>query len=114
VHRQNSGELHCNCTGGRCAQEPKGNHLPNTAVNIPSITEKDWSASTGRSSIGWITWGCPLFARLKTLITLREYLKDKVSDIHLIAKIEKSEALAEIDAIIAPVTADGGAPGPGG
>src|SRR4051812_49047815 len=35
-------ELKCSCTAGGVLKSKKGINLPHTAVNLPSITERDW------------------------------------------------------------------------
>src|SRR5258706_889652 len=94
-------ELRCNCTAGGVLKSSKGINLPNTAVNIPSITEKDWQCIDWAIEHRLDYLGMSFVRKAEDLITLREYLRDKITDIHLIAKIEKAEALREIDAIIA-------------
>lgn len=92
--------LACRCTAGGILQRKKGINLPDTAVTIPSITENDWK---------WVDWAIEndldylalsFVRRPDELLQLREYLRGRGSDIHIIAKIEKPEALQRIEAII--------------
>ena len=100
VTNKTPSELDCKCTAGGVLKSAKGINLPKTVVNIPSITERDWEC------VDWaieqrIDYLALSFVRKpEDIVTLRDYLKDKVSDIHLIAKIEKAEAVERIDAII--------------
>lgn len=94
------GELVCNCTSGGILKSSKGINLPDTSINTPSITERDWEC------VDWaieqrLDYLALSFVRTaEDIRELRRYLQDKVSDIHLIAKIEKSEAVDHIDEII--------------
>jgi pyruvate kinase len=98
-------EIHCTCHVGGVLKSAKGINLPNTRVNVPSITDRDWQCA------GWavehnLDYLALSFVRSAADIELlRQYLKNQNSDINIIAKIEKSEALADIDNIIA--AADG-------
>jgi pyruvate kinase len=92
--------LVCNCTAGGALRSFKGINLPNTTVNIPSITDKDWECVDWAIENRLDYLGMSFVRKSEDVATLRQYLRDKVSDIHLIAKIEKAEALAQIDAIV--------------
>ena len=100
VTEKTQNELTCKCTAGGVLKSAKGINLPKTSVSLPSITDRDWEC---------VDWACEhrldylalsFVRKAEDLTTLRDYLKDKVSDIHLIAKIEKAEALQQIDGII--------------
>ena len=97
---KNFNELHCRCLAGGVLKSAKGINLPNTSVNVPCITDRDWQC------VDWaiendLDYLALSFVRTAAdLQLLREHLVNKVADIHLIAKIEKAEALREIDAII--------------
>lgn len=88
------------CTVGGVLKSSKGINLPNTRVNVPSITDRDWEC------IDWaikheLDYLALSFVRSGAdLHLLREHLINHVSDIHLVAKIEKAEAVRDIDAII--------------
>ena len=94
-------ELVLDCTAAGVLKSSKGINLPDTVVNVPSITEKDWLC------VDWAVEQRLDYLALSFVRTaadmqeLRAYLADKVSDIHLIAKIEKREAVDHIDGIIA-------------
>ena len=98
-------ELVLDCTAGGILKSSKGINLPDTTVNVPSITDRDWEC------VDWaveqrLDYLALSFVRSAADIQeLRSYLADKVADIHLIAKIEKREAVDHIDGIIA--AADG-------
>jgi pyruvate kinase len=100
VTDKNANELHLRTTVGGVLKTAKGINLPNTALNLPSITERDWEC------VDWaiendLDYLALSFVRSAADIQLlREHLRNKVSDIHLVAKIEKADALSDIDAII--------------
>jgi pyruvate kinase len=97
---KNFTEIRCNCTIGGVLRSSKGINLPDTAVNVPSVTDRDWQC------VDWaidndLDYLALSFVRSKEdLQLLREHLRNKSADIHLIAKIEKAEALDSIDGII--------------
>ncbi len=97
---KNYNEIRCACTVGGILKTGKGINLPNTKVNVPSITDRDWQC------IDWAIENDLDYLALSfvrgpdELRLLREHLRNKSSDIHIIAKIEKAEAIQSIDAII--------------
>ena len=97
---KNTDELICNCTAGGVLKSSKGINLPNTVIHAPSITDRDWEC------VDWavenrLDYLALSFVRSAADINeLRGYLRDKVSDIHIVAKIEKAEAVQHIDEII--------------
>src|SRR5438132_240707 len=44
---KNFNELRCSCTVGGVLKSGKGINLPNTIVNVPSLTDRDWEC------VGW-------------------------------------------------------------
>jgi pyruvate kinase len=93
-------ELHCKCTAGGILKSSKGINLPKSSVSLPSITDRDWECVDWAIEQRLDYLALSFVRKAEDLSTLRDYLKDKVSDIHLIAKIEKAEAVERIDAII--------------
>jgi len=100
VTEKNFNEIHLRTTAGGILKSAKGISLPHTPVNLPSITDRDWQC------VDWaiendLDYLALSFVRKPDEINLlREHLRNKVSDIHIIAKIEKGEAVDHIDAII--------------
>jgi pyruvate kinase len=92
--------LTCNCTTGGILKSAKGINLPNTTVTLPSITEKDWQCIDWAIDHRLDYLALSFVRKADDLIELRDYLRAKTTEIHLIAKIEKAEALQQIDAII--------------
>jgi pyruvate kinase len=97
---KNYNELRLQTTAGGVLKSAKGINLPHTPVHLPSITDRDWECVDWsiENDVDYIALS---FVRSADDINLlRQHLRNKVSDIHIIAKIEKSEAVAQIDAII--------------
>jgi len=78
----------------------KGVNLPDTKVSLPSLTEKD-KADLDFALDHDVDWIALSFVRkAKDVRELREYIAAKGKNTSVIAKIEKPEALKEIDGII--------------
>lgn len=78
----------------------KGVNLPNTRVSMPAVTEKDWEdLKFGlEHDAEWIALS---FVReASEIIEIKEYIKAQGKKSRVIAKIEKPEAIQNIDAII--------------
>ncbi len=97
---KSANDITLNCTSGGVLKSSKGINLPNTPINIPSITERDWECVDWAIENRLDYLALSFVRRAQDILDLRAYLRDKVSDIHLIAKIEKAEAIQQIDPII--------------
>jgi pyruvate kinase len=78
----------------------KGVNLPNTKVSLPCLTEEDISNANFalEQEVDWIALS---FVRSASdILDLKELIKKKKGHAGVIAKIEKPEALKEIDQII--------------
>lgn len=78
----------------------KGVNLPNTKVSMPSVTEKDWAdLDFGlEHDVEWIALSFVREAR--EIHEIKEYIKSKGKLARVVAKIEKPEAILNIDEII--------------
>ncbi|HZL34461.1 MAG TPA: pyruvate kinase [Tepidisphaeraceae bacterium] len=94
------GELRCACTIGGVLKSSKGINLPNTAVTVPSISDRDWECADWAIENDLDYLALSFVRKPEDLQLLREHLVNKSSDIQIIAKIEKAEAIKAIDAII--------------
>jgi pyruvate kinase len=92
--------LHLQCSAGGVLKSRKGINLPNTSVKLPSITERDWECVAWAIERELDYLSLSFMRRADELIQLRRHLQEHRARTHLIAKIEKAEALREIDAII--------------
>ncbi len=94
-------ELCCRCTSGGVLKTAKGVNLPNTRVNLPSITERDWQAVDWAIENNLDYLALSFVRRADDIHLLRQHLCNRGGgDVHLIAKIEKAEALGDIENIL--------------
>ena len=87
---------------GGVLKSKKGVNLPNTNISLPALTEKDIKDAIFaiEQEVDWIALSFVRHA--KDIEDLKELIKAHTTeDIPIIAKIEKPEALANIDEIIA-------------
>lgn len=92
--------VNCTVIHGGILKSRKGINLPNTKVSAPSLTEKDLEdLEFGLANeVDWIALS---FVRsADDIIDLRERIKKAGKECRIVAKIEKPEALENIDAII--------------
>lgn len=86
---------------GGLMKSKKGVNLPNTKVSMPAVTEKDWAdLEFGlEHNAEWIALS---FVReASEILEIKQYIKSKGKSSRVIAKIEKPEAIKNIDEIIA-------------
>lgn len=86
---------------GGSMKSKKGVNLPNTKVSMPAVTEKDWAdLDFGlENNAEWIALS---FVReASEILEIKEYIRSKGKTTRVIAKIEKPEAIVNIDEIIA-------------
>lgn len=85
---------------GGLLKSKKGINLPNTKVSEPSLTAKDKDDLLFGLEHG-VDWVALSFVRnAKDIDDIKEIIKSKGKNTKVVAKIEKPEALLEIDAII--------------
>jgi pyruvate kinase len=97
---KNYNELRLSCTVGGILKTSKGINLPDTFVNIAAITDRDWECADWAIENDLDYLALSFVRRADDVALLRQHLANRGSDIQLIAKIEKADALAHIDAII--------------
>ena len=78
----------------------KGLNLPNTRISLPSLTEKDKQdlAFALEQDVDWV--GLSFVRSARDIIELKHLIMSGEKHARVVAKIEKPEALAEIDEII--------------
>ncbi|MBI3500539.1 MAG: pyruvate kinase [Bacteroidetes bacterium] len=86
-------------TGGELSSN-KGVNLPNTKISLPCLTEKDLKDLDFalENDVEWI--GLSFVRSVTDVVDLKKKIKEKHKHARVIAKIEKPEALKEIDNII--------------
>ena len=85
---------------GGYLKSKKGVNLPNTRVSMPSVTAKDYEdLDFGlEHNVEWVALS---FVRTASeVLKVKEYIQNKGKTARLIAKIEKPEAIVNIDEII--------------
>ena len=94
-------EVNLKVVSGGVLSSKKGVNLPDTEVSLPSLTEKDIADAHFALDQG-IDWIALSFVRSVTdLLELKDLIKaSKRPSARVVAKIEKPEALKEIDPII--------------
>lgn len=83
----------------------KGVNLPNTNVSLPSLTEKDIADATFalEQNVDWIALS--FVRRPSDVIELKQLIKRKHKKTAVISKIEKPQAVENLDAILAETDA---------
>lgn len=93
-------EVTCTVKTGGKLRSHKGVNLPGARLDLPSFTPKDREDLALGLGLG-IDWVALSFVRTKDNVAeLKELLRSKGSEIPLMAKIEKPEAVSELDAIV--------------
>jgi pyruvate kinase len=98
-------EVICEIIQGGPLSSKKGLNLPNTKVSLPSLSEKDLADlhfALGEN-VDWI--GLSFVRTASDVVALKEIIKATEKHAKVVAKIEKPEALDEIDGIIAETDA---------
>lgn len=92
--------VRCSITVGGNLSSKKGVNLPNTKISLPCLTKKDKQdlEFALMQDFDWI--GLSFVRSVKDIIELKEIIKQKGKHTRVIAKIEKPEAIEEIDSII--------------
>jgi len=92
--------VECDVVYGGILKDQKGMNLPGVAISAPSLSRKDMRDMDFGISQG-VDYIALSFVRKASDVTgLKEYLKEKGADIPVIAKIEKPEAIENLDSII--------------
>ena len=102
ITEKSSDAIKMACTVGGVLKSGKGINLPNTFVNVPSITDRDFECTDWAAANGLDFLALSFVRRADDIKLLRGHLQyKKAKHIQLIAKIEKAEAVKDIDAIVA-------------
>lgn len=102
VTDKSSREVKLRCMVGGIIKSSKGINLPATKINVPSISDRDWECVDWAVANGLDYLALSFVRHAGDIELLRGHLLyKKATNIQLIAKIEKAEAVAEIDSIIA-------------
>jgi pyruvate kinase len=94
-------EVRCRSTVGGVIKSSKGVNLPNTVVDVPSVTDRDWEYVDWAVENNLDYLALSFVRKADDLKMLRFHLQRRKSPIEIIAKIEKPEAVQDIDGILA-------------
>jgi pyruvate kinase len=94
-----SGDVHCRILRGGVVSARRGINLPGLRINLPSITPKDYADIDFAVAQEFDFLALSFVQSAEDVRILKNYLKQKGSDISIIAKIERQNALDEIEAI---------------
>ena len=90
----------CEVVYGGILKESKGMNLPGVNVSAPSLSEKDKYDLDFGISQGVDYIALSFVRKAADVVELKDYLKKNGADIPVIAKIEKPEALENLEAIL--------------
>jgi pyruvate kinase len=95
-----SSELTCSVIQGGILSSKKGVNFPNTKISLPSLTEKDQLdlEFALEQDVDWV--GLSFVRSARDIIELKHRISSRGHHAKVIAKIEKPEALENIDDII--------------
>jgi len=93
-------DVRCRVVVGGLLKDRKGINLPGVAVSVPALTEKDRRDLEFciREGVDWVALS---FVRSAAdILELKDLIFQHKSDIRVVAKIEKPQAVADFDAIL--------------
>lgn len=101
LETNNEDTVSCEIIYGGILTSRKGVNLPNTKVSIPSLTEEDLSnlELALQNDVEWI--GLSFVRSVEDILDLKRIIGRSGKTARVIAKIEKPEAIENIDSIIA-------------
>lgn len=100
IKNDGKSEVTCKVLHGGILSSNKGVNLPNTKISLPSLTPKDHAdlEFALENRVDWI--GLSFVRSARDIIELKQHIKNKGVHTKVVAKIEKPEAVREIDDII--------------
>ncbi len=93
-------EIACRVVTGGLLKDRKGMNLPGVEVSEPALTDKDRRDAAFALELGVDLLALSFVRRGEDVLALRELVEESGSRAAIIAKIEKPEALEDIDAIV--------------
>ena len=100
VERVDGGKASCTVVVGGAVSASKGVNVPGVSIPVPSLTEKDRKDLEFALTLGVDFVALSFVRSVEDVRQLRELLHGAGSQTQVIAKIEKSEALGDLSAII--------------
>jgi len=94
-------EVHCRVLSGGTLRDRKGINLPGVAVSAPALTEKDREdlAFCIEQQLDFVALS--FVRRAEDIVSLQQLLDESQTELQIIAKIEKPEAVDNFEAILA-------------
>ncbi|MBZ5496958.1 MAG: pyruvate kinase [Acidobacteriia bacterium] len=92
--------VRCRVVHGGLLGEHKGMNLPGVKLSAPAVTEKDRADLDFGVAQGVDYIAVSFVRRAEDLLQVRRLIKERQADIPVIAKIEKPEAVQNLDAIL--------------
>ena len=93
-------EVRCKVEAGGVLRSRKGINLPGVKLDVPALTAKDLSDLELGLELG-TDWVALSFVRSpRDLMRLRDEIRERGSDTPIIAKIEKQEAVKDLEAVV--------------
>ncbi|MBI5142980.1 MAG: pyruvate kinase [Nitrospirae bacterium] len=93
-------EINCHVVRGGALRDRKGMNLPKTSISAPSVTPKDILDLRAGLDAGVDYVALSFVRRVDDVLAVRKMLDKRRSGAHLIAKMEKPEAIANMKAVI--------------
>lgn len=100
IETDGEGEVKCEVVHGGVLKPRKGINLPSTAISLPCITEKDAVdlAFALEQDVDWV--GLSFVRNGQDIVELRQRIEAEGKHTRIVAKIEKPEALEDLEAIL--------------
>ena len=100
VHRVSGTDIECKVRAGGEIRSRKGLNLPRAKLPIPSLTprDKELLSFAIREDVDYV--GLSFVRQAKNMLDLRRMLSKRAPHIGVVAKIEKPEALENLDGIV--------------
>jgi pyruvate kinase len=94
-------DIQCRVVVGGLLKNNKGINIPNAALSVPAITEKDFEDARFAISQDVDYLAMSFVRRPEDVLRMRQFLKEQRASVPIITKVEKPQALEAIDEIIA-------------
>ncbi len=98
--RKDADTVTCKVLFGGPIRSRKGINLPDTRVSIPSITDYDWQCIDWAIKNQLEYLALSFVRQADEILEVKKYLREADSDIKVISKIEKPEAIENLESIV--------------
>jgi pyruvate kinase len=101
VEQVTEGGLRCHVIHGGLLGPKKGVAFPNSTLTLPAITDRDREAIDAGVAAGVDFFALRFVRNVEDIATARDLIQAQGADIPIIAKIERRQAVENLDAILA-------------